>query len=430
MRILVVGSGGREHALTWALAEDPDTSAVYAAPGNPGIGEIAKCIPIDPGNLKELSSFAAQEHIDLTVVGPEAPLAAGIVDHFHERHLRIFGPARDAAKIESSKSFAKTLCAEHNIPTPRWKTFVEATKAKRALDQLGPPWVIKADGLASGKGTTVTGVRREAEDAIQTELQRVSGRVVIEEFVDGWESSFTATLSGGRVVWLAPVFQDYKPIFDDDAGPNTGGMGVYSPLPQVSDRLVGKVRERIFDPAVRAMAERGIGFQGVLYLNVIVPHGREDPLLLEFNARFGDPEAQGIMPLVRKGLLAHMYAIAEDSENPPLPEVSSSASVAVVLASEGYPSNPSTGGVIRVRAFPRRNILLFHAGTARSSNGELVTAGGRVLNVVATGLDVESARKDAYSVIGSAVGFPGMQYRHDIGSDKVRHRRLAPVSTG
>ena len=429
MKILIIGSGGREHALAWTLSRDSRATKIYAAPGNPGIAEIGTCVPINASNIEEIASFALREHIDLTVVGPEAPLGAGIVDTFRKQKLPIFGPDKSAARIETSKSFAKDLCSRYKIPTPRWETFTDAAVAKRALDRMGPPWVVKADGLASGKGTTVTSERREAETAIQRELEREPRRIVIEEFIDGWEASFTATVSGGRAQWLAPAFQDYKPIFDGDVGPNTGGMGVYAPVLMVTEAIVDKVRRKILDPSVEAMAKENVPFQGVLYLNIIVKHGTEDPRLLEFNARFGDPEAQGIAALVKGGLLTHMREIAENSKRPSLPECASSASVVVVLASKGYPTTPSTGDRITIQKVSQGNVVLFHAGTAIASTGELVTAGGRVLNIVATGPDVESARKDAYSAIGSSVQFPGMQYRRDIGSGQLRRRKLEQIQT-
>src|SRR5881628_2013652 len=363
MKILIIGSGGREHALAWTLAKDPDATKIYAAPGNPGIEEIGTCVPISSTNVEELASFVVREHIDLTVVGPEAPLGAGIVDTFRKKKLPIFGPNKLAARIETSKSFAKDLCTRYALPTPHWETFIDKNKANRALDDLGPPWVIKADGLAAGKGTTVTRDRREAEAAVQRELVREPKRIVMEEFIDGWEASFTATVSADRVQWLAPVFQDYKPAFDGDSGPNTGGMGVYAPVPSVTQSLVERVRKKILDPAVAALAKEGAHFQGVLYLNVIVKHGTEDPYVLEFNARFGDPEAQGIMPLVQGGLFAHLSAVAANSDSPPLPESSKSASVVVVLASRGYPENPSTGDPVTLRPSASSNIVVFHAGT-------------------------------------------------------------------
>ncbi|HYY92225.1 MAG TPA: phosphoribosylamine--glycine ligase [Candidatus Dormibacteraeota bacterium] len=429
MKILVVGSGGREHALAWALSKDPDATKIFAAPGNPGIAQVATYVPIQATNVDELARFASKEQIDLTVVGPEASLGAGIVDVFRKNRLRIFGPDKGAAQIETSKSFALDLCSNYNIPIPHWMTFSHPAPAIEALDLLGPPWVVKADGLAAGKGTTVTSDRQEAEAAIRREMKREARRVVIEEFIDGWEASFTATVSGGRAQWLAPVFQDYKPIYDEDIGPNTGGMGVYSPLPEVTPSLVDKVRSRILDPSVKAMTTEGFPFQGVLYLNIIVRHGTSEPRLLEFNARFGDPEAQGIAPLVGKGLLAHMSAVADDSKDPPLPEISSSASVVVVLASKGYPDNPSTGDRITIKELSRSNVVVFHAGTGTDTNRGLVTAGGRVLNIAATGPDVRTARIDAYSTIDESIHFAGMQYRHDIGSGETRRRRLEQVQS-
>jgi phosphoribosylamine---glycine ligase len=411
------------------LSREKEVSEIYAAPGNPGIAEIATCVPISSSNIDELTSYASKHAIDLTVVGPEAPLDAGIVDAFRKQNLPIFGPDKQAARIETSKSFAKDLCTTYRLPTPRWRTFTDKAEASRALDSLGPPWVIKADGLAAGKGTTVTKDRREAESAIQRELKREPKRIVMEEFIDGWEASFTATVSADRIQWLAPVFQDYKPAFDGDSGPNTGGMGVITPVPSMSQSLIEKVRKKILDPATAVMANKGAPFRGVLYLNVIVKHGTEDPYVLEFNARFGDPEAQGIMPLIKRGLFAHLSAIAADSNRPPLPETSQSASVVVVLASKGYPENLSTGDPITLRPVTHSNIQVFHAGTARDPSGQLVTSGGRVLNIVATGPSVESARRDAYSVIGKSIKFPGMQYRSDIGNDRVRRRQLDPIKT-
>ena len=430
MKILIIGSGGREHALAWTISKEPEASKIYAAPGNPGIAEIGTCIPINATNTKDLAAFASKEQIDLTIVGPEASLGAGIVDVFRKNKLKIFGPDKRAAQIETSKSFAKDICTRYNIPAPRWQSFTHPALASKALDEMGPPWVIKADGLAAGKGTTVTNDRHEAEVAIRTELSREPGRIVVEEFIDGWEASITATVSaGGKVQWLAPVFQDYKPIHDGDSGPNTGGMGVYSPVPKLTPQIVEKVRNDVLEPSIRAMVKEGSPFQGVLYLNVIVKHGTEDPRLLEFNARFGDPEAQGILPLVRHGLLAHMMGVVEDSRRAPQPECADEASVVVVLASKGYPSNPVTGDKIAITKWSQNNVALFHAGTSRTSTGDLVTSGGRVLNVAATGHDVEFAREAAYSTIHQSIYFPGMQYRHDIGSNEVRHRRLEQIQT-
>lgn len=424
MNVLVVGSGGREHAMVWALSRDREVAEIYSAPGNPGIAELAKCVQINTTSIDQLASFATEHSIDLTVVGPEAPLAQGIVDTFQERGLDIFGPNRKAAQIETSKSFAKDVCSRFHIPVPRWETFTSASDAMEALDRFGPTWVVKADGLAAGKGTTVTHDRREAEAAIRRELQLESGRIVIEEFIDGWEATFMATVSSGRVQWLMPVFQDYKPALDGDAGPNTGGMGCFTPVSTVTPSLLERVRETILTPVVEAMEKIGVHYQGVLNLNAIVRHGTEDPYVLEFNARFGDPEWQGASALVERGLASHLFEVSKNLEEPPVPKCRDSASVVVVLASKGYPTSQSIGDKITIRPFSNGNVTILHAGTARNQAAELVTAGGRVLNLVATGPSVESARKEAYSLIGSSVQFSGMYYRSDIGSPRKRRRNL------
>ena len=287
--------------------------------------------------------------------------------------------------------------------------------------------MIKADGLAAGKGTTVTAERQEAEAAILRELRREPSKIIIEQFIDGWEASFLATVSAGRIQWLTPVLQDYKPAFDDDVGPNTGGMGVYTPVSTVTRTIIDIVRAKILTPVLNALEEMKIHYQGTLYLNTIVPHGKQDPYVLEFNARFGDPEAQGIIPLVFKGLGAHLKEIADDSPNPSIPAVSNSASVVVVLAAKGYPESPSIGDKITIKKTPKQNVTIFQAGTARSPNGELLTSGGRVLNVVATGSTVDDARKIAYSTINNEVYFNGMHYRSDIGLNRTRQRKLTKL---
>ena len=361
----------------------------------------------------------------MTVVGPEAPLGLGIVDSFRAHNLKIFGPSQNAARIETSKSFAKDLCTQFHIPTPRWKMFTSESEAIGALDGFGPPWVVKADGLAAGKGTTVTRNKREAEAAIHRELQREPGRIVLEEFIDGWEATFMATVSKGEVQWLTPVFEDYKPLSDGDAGPNTGGMGCFTPIPTVTPSLVEKVRGSILSPVVAAMEKVGVHYQGVLNLNAIVRRGSEEPFMLEFNARFGDPEGQGAVMLVEKGLASHLSSVAEDLDVAEPPQCRQGVCVVVVLASKGYPASPTTGDKIMIRPVPDENVTFLHAGTSKNSSGELVTAGGRVLNVVATGDSVERARKAAYSTIKSSVQFKGMQYRTDIGAHRARRRELA-----
>ena len=429
MRVLVVGGGGREHGLALALSRDSEVNALYAAPGNPGIAQVAKCAPMSPTSIGELVSFAQKEKIDLTVVGPEAPLAAGIVDTFRENRLRIFGPSKSAARIETSKSFTKDLCSQYHIPSPRWDAFTNPVEAEKALDYFGPPWVVKADGLAAGKGTTVTSDRVGAKTAIERELAREPGRVLLEEYIEGWEATFMATVSAGKVQWVTPVFQDYKPAYDGDTGPNTGGMGCFTHVPTVTSSIMEKVEKKILGPTIDAMEESQVHYQGVLNLNAIVRTGTDDPYVLEFNARFGDPEGQGTMTLVENGLAKHLYEIAEDSESARTPRVRDSACVLVVLASKGYPTSQSLGDKITIHPTPKRNTTILHAGTANSPTHELVTSGGRVLNVVATGSNVESARRDAYSVIGPFVQFPGMQYRSDIGALKPRQRKLQAAHT-
>ncbi len=424
MKVLVVGGGGREHALAWALSHDSEVTQLYAAPGNPGIAELATCVPISPTSIRELVSLASEQKIDLTLVGPEAPLAQGLVDSFQARGQRIFGPNQRAARIETSKSFAKYLCSRYDIPTPRWESFRNEADARRALDHFGPPWVVKADGLAAGKGTTVTQDKDEARAAITREMAREPGGVLLEEFIDGWEATFMATVSSGHIQWVTPVFQDYKPVYDGDAGPNTGGMGCYTPVPPVTPSLLDNVKQTILTPTVDAMEKEGVHFQGLLNLNAIIEHGTEDPYVLEFNSRFGDPEGQGVAALVEKGLAKHLYAIAENSKEPPIPACRQTACVLVVLASKGYPTSQSIGDKITIRPVSSRNVTIFHAGTAKNPAGELVTAGGRVLNVVTIGENVESARKEAYSVIGNNIRFNGMHYRSDIGASRTRQRNL------
>jgi phosphoribosylamine--glycine ligase len=429
VKALVIGSGGREHALAWALSRDPKIDELYVAPGNPGIAEIAKCVPINATKIEDLASFAKRNKVDLTVVGPEQPLALGIVDVFQKQELLIFGPDQMAARIETSKSFAKGLCSKFHIPTPKWQAFSDTKEAIKSLDQFGPPWVVKADGLAAGKGTTVTRDRRDAEEAVKRELQREGGRVVCEEFIDGWEATFMATASSGKVQWLIPPFQDYKPIYDGDLGPNTGGMGGYTPVPTVTRSLAEKVKNSILTQTIQAMDKTGVHFQGVLNLNAIIEHGTEDPYVLEFNARFGDPECQGIMALVQDGLAEHLSGIASDANSLTPPSTNSSACVVVVLASKGYPISQSFGDRITIRPYSAQNVRIIHAGTARNQSGELVTGGGRVLNILATGESIESARRDAYALIGNAVHFDGMQFRKDIGTVTPRRRPLQVTRT-
>ena len=423
MKVLVIGRGGREHALAWALAKDNDVCKIYAAPGNPGISAVADCVPIQATDIKGLVRFAEERRIDLTIVGPEDPLALGVVDEFEARGLRIFGPNKKAAQIESSKSFAKDLFARLGIPTARWRAFEDAEEALKALVDFGPPWVVKADGLASGRGVDITMVFEEAEDSVVRRLSS-HGRILLEEFIDGWEVTCMATIAGEKISWMTPVFQDYKPIFDNDHGANTGGMGVFTPVADVNTRLIDQVRNTIFEPISRGLVEEETPFYGLLCLNAIIPHGTEDPKVLEFNARFGDPEAQGLAPLIRFGFARHCWEIANKEPVISLPTCSDMSSVVVVLASEGYPVDPTLGVPIDIHSGETPGVLMFHAGTEQTPNGDLVTAGGRVLNIVATGPELADAREKAYRYLRSSVSFAGMQFRTDIAAGRRRTRTL------
>jgi phosphoribosylamine--glycine ligase len=426
MKVLVVGRGGREHALAWALARDPDVRRVFAAPGNPGMAEVATCVPLALDDFAGLAQLASDERIDLTVVGPEDPLAGGIVDVFRARGLRIFGPDKRAARIESSKSFAKQLFQQYNVPTPAWAAFDDVAQAVQALDRFGPPWVIKADGLTAGKGVAITADRAEAEAAIRRHLKRPPGRIVLEAFIDGWEATFMVTVAADKLCWHTPVFQDYKPAFEGDTGPNTGGMGVFTPVPTATERVKSRVRDEILQRTATALAACDSAFYGTLCLNGIVAYDTGDPYVLEFNSRFGDPEAQGLMPLVEGGLASHLSDIADQRVASGIPRVRECASVGVCVVTRGYPTDECYGDEITISRPPPEGVVLLHAGTTRRPGGSLVTAGGRVFNVVATSSTVRQARADVYDFLESGMHFSGMYYRRDIALEEARHRVLGP----
>ena len=414
MRVLVIGSGGREHALVWKLRQSPRVSRVYAAPGNGGMAEGAECLPLSATAVAELVRFAEEEGIDLTVVGPEAPLLSGLVDRFEKRGLKVFGPRREAARIEGSKRFAKELMARHGIPTARFRAFTDAAEAKRYVREQGAPIVVKADGLAAGKGVVVARTVEEAEEAVRQAMEeRVFGaageEVVIEECLFGQEMSLMAFVDGETVRPMEPA-QDHKPVFDGDRGPNTGGMGAYSPVPQISREVVRQAVDEILKPTARALAEEGIHYRGVLYAGLMITP--EGPKVIEFNARFGDPEAQVILPRLESDLAEILLAAAEGR----LAEVEirwkEEAAVCVVMASEGYPGSYRTGLPIRGLPEPAGDRIVFHAGTRREGD-RIVTAGGRVLGVTALGSDLAEARNKAYDAVES-IRFQGAHFRRDI----------------
>ncbi len=416
-KVLVIGSGGREHALCWKLAMSPRVSRVYCAPGNAGIARHAHLVPIAATDISRLMDWARAEEVDLTVVGPEAPLAAGIVDEFRTAGLRIFGPTKAAAELEASKVFAKNLLLKAGIPTGGFRVAEDMDAALECIREIGIPVVLKADGLAAGKGVIVAKSYAEAEDAARLILETKSfgdagRRLVIEEYLDGEEASFMAITDGRTVLPLA-TSQDHKAVFDGDRGPNTGGMGAYSPAPVVTARLFEEVLETIIKPTVSAMEGEGRPYQGVLYAGLMIKEGRAK--VLEYNCRFGDPEAQPIL-MRMKGDLAKVLDDAVDGR---LHEVALDwdprPAVCVVLASGGYPGAYETGKVIRGldETEGAEDVMVFHAGTSRA-DGHLVTAGGRVLGVTAMGNTIQEAIERAYKAT-ERISWEGMHFRRDIG---------------
>jgi phosphoribosylamine--glycine ligase len=422
MRVLVVGSGGREHALVWRLARSPEVTALYAAPGNPGMARHATCVPIKADALDDLVVFAERERIDLTVVGPEVPLVLGIADRFQAKGLAVFGPSQSAAALEGSKAFSKALMAKHGIPTAGFQTFRDPALARRFARELGEPLVVKADGLAAGKGAIVCRTVEEADQAIALCLeQRAFGRageqIILEEFLVGEEVSFFALTDGETALPLGTA-QDHKTVFDDDQGPNTGGMGAYSPAPIVDARMHDEVMKTIILPTVRAMAAEGRPYRGVIYAGLMLT--REGPKALEYNCRFGDPEHQVIMPRLQDDPLPLLHAVAKGERLPSTVRWRPEAAVCVVLASGGYPGDYQTGKPISgiEEAEKLSDVTVFHAGTALK-DGRLVTAGGRVLGVTALGADIPAAIRQAYEAVAK-IRFEGIHFRKDIGRKALR----------
>ena len=425
MNVLIVGGGGREHALAWKVAQSPRVSRVFVAPGNAGTGADADLenVPID--DIAALVDFAKREAVALTVVGPEAPLAAGIVDAFRAADLRIFGPTRAAAQLESSKDFAKAFMARHRIPTADYRTFANATEAHAYVDAHGAPIVVKADGLAAGKGVVVAMAVDEAHRAIDAMLEggtlgAAGARVVIEDFLEGEEASFIVMSDGVHVLPLASS-QDHKRLLDGDEGPNTGGMGAYSPAPVVTPTIHARIMRDIVVPTINGMAADGIAYTGFLYAGVMIDRAGV-ARVLEFNCRLGDPETQPILVRLRSDLVA----LIEHAVNGTLDRVEAEwdrrSALTVVLAAAGYPQTPRRGdaidGLNRVGRDAHPDVVVFHAGTVADDNSVKVS-GGRVLGVTALGDSLRQAQRAAYAAI-AAIHFDGMQYRRDIG-----HRALA-----
>jgi len=416
MKLLVIGSGGREHALAWRLAQAPGLQKIYVAPGNAGTAHRIEMENLPITDPEVLADFAEKEKIHLTVVGPEAPLAAGIVNIFRARGLKIFGPTKEAAQLESSKDFAKRFMARHNIPTATFETFSDTVAAHAYIERKGAPIVIKADGLAAGKGVVVAMTADEAHHAIDdmlsgNKLGDAGARVVIEDYLDGEEASFIVMVDGKNVLPLASS-QDHKRIFDGDTGPNTGGMGAYSPAPVVTPEIHAKAMREIILPTVRGMAADGMPYTGFLYAGLMI--GKDGSVkTVEFNCRMGDPETQPIMMRLKSDLLTLVeHAIAGKLDQIEA-EWDRRVALGVVLAAANYPDTPRKGDVISGLPGENENICVFHAGTTEHE-GKIVTAGGRVLCVTALGENVKQAQKLAYETI-TGIHFDGMQFRRDIG---------------
>ena len=423
MKVLVIGGGGREHALAWRLARSPKVQRVYVAPGNGGtaLDPALRNVPIS--DLAALADFAASEKIGLTVVGPEAPLAAGVVDLFRGRGLRIFGPTRAAAQLESSKAFAKDFMQRHGVPTARYASFTDAAAAHAYVDRNGAPIVIKADGLAAGKGVVVAMNLDEAHAAIDFMLDGKPGaRVVVEEFMAGEEASFIVVSDGQRVLALA-TSQDHKRIFNGDTGPNTGGMGAYSPAPIVTPNVHARAMQEIVLPTIAGMAADGNPFSGFLYAGLMIDIAG-NPRVVEFNARLGDPEAQVLLMRLRTDPVEMLLAATATGEDATLDSLELQwdrrIALGVVMAAHGYPGPVRSGDAISGLPATAEDAIVFHAGTERRDDGSIVTSGGRVLCVTALGDSVKTAQQRAYATL-APIRFDGAQFRTDIG-----HRALKP----
>ncbi len=425
MKVLVIASGGREHALAWKLAASPRVQRVYVAPGNAGTARDTRLKNVALTDVHELADWAQSEKIGLTVVGPEGPLAAGVVDLFRARGLRIFGPTKAAARLESSKAFAKDFMQRHGIPTARHATFADAAQAHAYVDRVGAPIVVKADGLAAGKGVVVASTTAQAHQAVDDMLDGAAigiqhnadgARVVIEDFLQGEESSFIVVSDGRHVVPLA-TSQDHKRLLDGDQGPNTGGMGAYSPAPVVTPNIHARVMHEIIVPTLTGMARDGHPFTGFLYAGLMID-AQGQPRTLEFNTRLGDPEAQPILMRMKSDLLEALLHASDGTLDRVNLQWDRRVALGVVLAAHGYPVAPRRGDPITGLPADADDLMVFHAGTAMQ-DGQIVTAGGRVVCVTALGESLRFAQQRVYEALGD-IAFDGMQYRTDIG-----HRAMA-----
>lgn len=424
MKILVVGSGGREHVLCWKIAQSKLVDKIYCAPGNAGTAEIAENVNIKADHLQALLKFAKDKKIDLTCVGPEIPLVLGIVGLFEENGLKVFGPSRNAALLEGSKIYAKEIMVRCGIPTAEFKVFDDAETAKFYVHQKGVPLVIKADGLCAGKGVTVASTVKEAEEAIEDAFNRkifgeAGERIVIEEALEGEEASILVMSDGKNKIALA-TSQDHKRVFDNDKGPNTGGMGAYSPAPIITKEIFDRISKEIIEPIINGMYEEGNVYKGILYAGVMLT--KNGPKVLEFNVRFGDPETQAVLPRMQSDLVELMLASIDGTLKDKTIKWTTEACVSVVCASGGYPGDYKKGVVVNGLEYfkDKKDIFAFHAGT-RLDNGNVVTTGGRVINVVGLGKTIKEAIDKTYEGVVK-VSFQDMHYRKDIGGKTLKER--------
>ena len=426
MDVLLVGGGGRENAIAWKLSQSPLVNRIYCAPGNPGIAQFASCVDISSTDIRHLRQFVEETGIDLTVVGPEATLVAGIVDEFEAHGLAIFGPSSAAAMIEGSKVFAKEFMRRHHIPTADFQVFNNHAEARQYVETCPIPIVVKADGLAAGKGAIVAHSRDQAADAVDAMLERrqfgeAGSRIVIEEFLEGEEASVFC-LTDGTHLCVLPSAQDHKPIYDGDQGPNTGGMGAYAPAPVVTGEMMQQITDRILRPAVAGMKQEGRTYRGVLYGGLMITAA--GPKVVEFNCRFGDPEAQVVLPLLESDLAAALWLAAHGHLQEYEHQSSRQWALTVVMTSAGYPGKYDKGKVITgIEQLDNDNVLLFHAGTAVTPQGELVTNGGRVIAITGVGETFHQAQSRAYEAV-SKIHFEGEYHRSDIGSKALPHLQL------
>ncbi len=429
MNVLVVGSGGREHAIVWKLRQSPHVRKIFCAPGNAGIADVAELVPLKVTDLEGLLRFTNEHEVDLTVVGPEQPLVEGIVDFFEEHGLKIFGPRKSAAMLEGSKAFAKDFMARHGIPTARYRTFTKDQRfeAERFIHELAPPIVVKVDGLAAGKGVLICDTKEAALTALTDVMVyktfgRAGEKVVIEEYLVGEEASVFALTDGERFVTLSPA-QDHKRILDGDAGKNTGGMGAYAPAPVVTPALLRRIEQEIILPTLHGLKQEGTPYTGCLYCGLMLTD--TGPKVIEYNCRFGDPEAQVVIPLIESDFARLLLSVAEGHLDPAGVRLHAASAVCVVMASRGYPDEYETGKVIHgLDSFTLEDgVVVFHAGTKREGNA-LLTSGGRVLGVTAIGYahNLEETIRNAYTAV-HRIAFDGAYYRSDIGQKALRRSK-------